>query len=207
MGAQKYRQILSLFLFYGPKPWLLLTRKAFCFEHGCPLPVMSATVDIVCWGRDSALGHMRVEWSLTIWWNLSLSFNRNRIKWPQPIPQSMCHSVWATLVNNPAQKVKHQDHTTTFLTPHPQSLESSLTRGSPLLRIPENTNVTLYSFLGETWAPPKLRLEAWTQRTQAHCLLTETAHLVSGLTETQVLLSWSRKKSVWVKAIGREWVY
>lgn len=131
MGAQKYRQILSLFFFYGPKPWLLLTRKAFCFEHGCPVPVMSATVDIVCWGRDSALGHMRVEWSLTIWWNLSLSFNRNRIKWPQPIPQSMCHSIRATLVNSPAQKVKHQDRTTTFLTPHPQSLESSLTRGSP----------------------------------------------------------------------------
>lgn len=136
---------------YGPKPWLLLTRRAFCFEHDCPLPVMTTTVGIVCWGRDSALGHMRIEWSLIIWWNLSLSFNRNRIKRPQPI-LNLCVIQFE---HHPAQKEKHQDHTTTFLTPHPQSLESSLTRGSPLLRIPENTNVTLHSFSGGTWTPPQ----------------------------------------------------
>lgn len=38
MGTQKYGQILFLLFCDGPKPWLLLTRRAFCFEHGGPLP-------------------------------------------------------------------------------------------------------------------------------------------------------------------------
>lgn len=42
--------------------------------------------------------------------------------------------------------------------------------------------------------------------TQTHCLLTETAHLVSKLIEAQVLLPRCRKNSVWGKAIGKAWV-
>ena len=34
-------------------------------------------------------------WSLTLWWNLNAGSIRNRIKWPQYVSQTTCHSVWA----------------------------------------------------------------------------------------------------------------
>lgn len=125
-------------------------KESFLFWARLSCPCDERYCDML--GKDSALGHMRVEWSLTIWWNLSLrtgiglsdlnlSLNLCVIQFEQ-------HLSTASAQKGKAPRSHH------YLSNSHPKLESSLTVAHLKTQMWHCTPC-------ETWTPPKLRLEAW----------------------------------------------